>query len=113
MGDAVKLSDGCINCRVRIEGTYLGKPWVYVDPPEKRSQFVWPADEFGHRDPSVAWWTEGNMSCDCNRQAFLPAEMRPTEKMACSGETILIDRIVPLDPTLPELSLLESSQGRQ
>lgn len=109
MDDAVTLPDGRVNCRVRIEGTYQGKPWVYVDPPGERSQYIWPPDEGGNIDPSEYWWSEGNMSCDCNRQNYLPDEMCPKEDMPC-GNTIRIDRIIPLHDANLTLDLLESSR---
>ncbi len=102
-GDTL-LPDRRVNCRVRIEGSYRGEPFVYVDPPGVASQFVWLDGVFNRdpgnpMDPSTYWWSEGNYCCDCNRASFLPGG----PELPC-GETIRIDRIVPLDPRLPELN---------
>lgn len=100
-GDRV-LPDGRINCRVRIEGEYQGKPFTYIDPLGcEGSQYIWPADEEGNIDPSSFWWSEGNMACDCNRRMFLPPEVEATVPDGC-GHKIRINHIVPLDSRLPE-----------
>lgn len=101
-GDIV-LEDGVINCQVRIEGTYKGVSFVYTDEGEDRSQFIWPEDEDGNVNLSEFWWSEGNYGCDCNRCSFLPGNV----KLDC-GHEIRIDKIIPLDPRLPELNLFES-----
>jgi hypothetical protein len=101
--------------RVRIEGTYLGRKWVYEDEPERKgSQFLWPGDEEGNPDLSEYWWSEGNMGCDCNRYVFLPDDLKAEydklhpraeddwEGFGTCGETIRIDSIIPLDPDLAE-----------
>lgn len=103
----VRLPDGRIDCRARIEGTYKGQPFVFEDPPGETSQFISPSG-----DPATWWWTEGNMGCDCNRLRFLGAtpETYPelfdaeTGEEQC-GETIMLHRITPLDPRLPILDL--------
>lgn len=93
--------------RIRIEGSYKGTPWVYEDPPGTKSSFYWPEDN----DPSDFWWRDGNMSCDCNRTRFLPANITKdwTEDnfTQCGGD-ILIKRIIPIDDsTIPILELNE------
>ncbi len=96
------LEDGSINCRVKITGTFHGKPFEYVDPEgSEGSQYVWP-----NGDPSTFWWAEGNLSCDCNRARFIG-----DEEMKC-GNTIHIDEIEPIDYDGPILFLNETTQGR-
>lgn len=111
-------------CRVKITGTFRGRPFEYVDPPDSEgSQFLWLEDP----DDKVSeyWWTDGNFGCDCNRARFvnfLESEypelfeeksygaMGAGVTFRC-GHEILIDAIVPLDPALPALILNESTQG--
>ncbi len=94
------LDDGRINCRVRITGTFQGKPFEYIDPEDSDgSQYIWPDG-----DPSTYWWAEGNFSCDCNRWDFVG-----DEEMEC-GETICIDQIEPIDYDGPILFLDETAQ---
>lgn len=104
------LLDGRIRYRVKIIGTFRGLPWEYHDPEGTESQFLWIEDN----DPSEYWWSEGSMSCDCNRIRFLPKEMQDiliAEKgdNLCGGCEINIDRIEPLEGNnLPSLILNES-----
>lgn len=94
-----KLNDGRTICRVRITGTFQGKPFRYTDPEDSSgSQYIWPDG-----DPSTSWWSEGNFSCDCNRSRFVGIEF-----MEC-GETIYIDRIEPIDFDGPTLELNETA----
>lgn len=96
------LEDGRVNCRVKIIGTYKGRPFEYVDPEGVGSQFICPDG-----DPSTGWWTDGNMACDCNRSVFLPEEWGVED--VC-GHEILIDRIEPIDYDAPPLILNESKK---
>ena len=100
-----KLDDGRINCRVKITGTYKGKPFEYIDPEGvEGSQYIWPDG-----DPSTFWWAEGNMACDCNRSYFLPEEWGVSNEC---GDEILIDTIVPVDYDGPSLELNETVDGK-
>lgn len=97
------LDDGRIVCRVRISGSYQGRPFTYTDPPEsKGSQYIWKDG-----DPSRYWWTEGNFGCDCNRSRFLPEDWNVPE--SC-GEEILINKIEPIDHDGPVLELNEEQE---
>jgi len=103
-----KIEDGRIQCRVKIIGVYKGRPFEYIDPVDSDgSQFYWPPDEENaNYEPSEFWWAEGNMSCDCNRSAFIGIDLD-------CGDTILIDRIEPIEKTeiyLPPLILNESKK---
>lgn len=93
-------NDGVVQCRVRITGTYQGKPFTYEDPPDDQgSQFYHPDG-----DPSEFWWSEGNMACDCNRGAYVGIKDMPC------GDTICIDVIAPIDYDAPPLILNESAK---
>ena len=98
----MKRSDnGTIQCRVKITGTFRGKLYEYVDSEDHPgSQFIW-----SNGDPSTRWWTDGNMSCDCNRGRFIGIH-----DMEC-GETINIDTIEPVDYDGPMLTLNETRDG--
>ena len=62
-----------VQVRARIVGTYMGRPFEYVDPEgDDGCQYIWYGDY-----PSTGWWSTGNLSCDCNRWRFLPEEWRP------------------------------------
>jgi hypothetical protein len=67
--------------RGRITGTYEGRPFLYVDPPEAASVLL---DPDGTIDSY--WWEEGNMACDCNRGVFVG------RRLDC-GETIRLTRV--------------------
>lgn len=96
--------EGQQQIRVRINGTFRGVPWQYEDhPDDKGSQFVYMGSE---QEVSEYWWSDGNFSCDCNRERFLPDELRKLYSGGC-GDQIHIDRIVPLDPKFPTLVLGE------
>ena len=96
-----QLDDGRIQCRVKITGTFRGEPYEYVDPEDHPgSQFIWP--DGGSSD---WWWSDGNMSCDCNRGEFVGIE-----DMEC-GETINIDMIEPIDYDGPTLELNDTRDG--
>lgn len=112
------LPDGRACFRVRITGTYKGKPWTYEDPPGDHGYgYANPPDiGIGKWEQSEYWWAEGNMSCDCNRIGFVGLtpdtapelyHMKgsfyqdgsgPVEQthVRC-GETICITSIVPID----------------
>lgn len=95
---SVVIRNGIINCRVTITGTYKGKTFTYIDAEgEPGSQFI-----HAGNDPSTFWWSEGNFACDCNRGQFVGLDL------PC-GDAVLIDSIVPLDPSLPSLFLNEST----
>lgn len=95
------LEDGRIRCRVRITGTYQGRGFNYVDPEGVNGrQFIEPDG-----DPSTFWWSEGNMSCDCNRAALLPPEWNVSREC---GDEICIERIEPIDYDGPVLELNET-----
>ena len=96
------LEDGRINCRVKITGTYHGRPFEYIDPEGCYSQFIWP-----NGDPSSLWWSEGGMRCDCARSYLLPEEWGI--ELDC-GEEIMIDSIEPIDYNGPVLHLNESQE---
>ena len=101
-----KLDDGRIRCRVKIVGTYNGKPFEYIDPEDSEgSQFYWPPDKDNPEyEPSESWWSVGNMSCDCNRCEYVGVDLD-------CGHTIFIDRIKCIEDTdviLPPLILNES-----
>lgn len=102
------LDDGQIKCRVRIHGSYLGISFVHEDDedPGDWSQYIWP--ENTEDEISGYWWSEGNMSCDCNRHRFLPEYLQAMHNEEKCGEEIYIDRIVPFDKCLPVLELNES-----
>lgn len=101
-------NDGIKQCRVKITGTYKGKPFVYIDPEDSQgSQFI-SADN----DPSTFWWTDGNYSCDCNRSRFVPLDMIEEEKVGRCGDEIYIDTVEPLDNRLPMLVLNESKGSK-
>jgi hypothetical protein len=92
-----------LQCRARVEGSYKGRPFVYEDPPDSPgSQFVW-----DDGDPSRYWWAEGNLSCDCNREPFLPDDFGYRKDGRC-GRSICVDRVVALVDGLPTLELNES-----
>lgn len=94
------LDDGRIQCRVKIIGTFCGEPFEFIDPEDsKGSQFIWPDG-----DPSTYWWTDGNFSCDCNRAQFIGKKIGDVE----CGETINIDKIIPIDFEAKTLELNES-----
>lgn len=93
----ILLDDGRIQCRVVIKGFYNGKPFTYTDPEgQDGTQFIWPDG-----DPSEFWWSEGNMSCGCNRGRFAGVA-----GANCHTE-VYINTITPLDPALPSLVLDE------
>ncbi len=97
----VILDDGRIQCRVKITGTFRGKPFEYIDPEDSGgSQYIWPDG-----DPSTFWWTDGNYSCDCNRWRFAGVE-----ELDC-GEEICIDKIEPIDYDAEPLVLNETIEG--
>lgn len=104
----ITLKDGRIQCRVKITGTWNGKLWEFTDPENMSgSQFIHPDG-----DTSEFWWSEGNMSCDCNRIHFIPwATDTDRDGVGC-GDYILIDSIVPIDPSLPSLYLNESANSK-
>lgn len=93
-----------IVCRVRIHGSYNGVEFVYEDDEETFSQFIWTKDN----DPSEFWWSDGNYSCDCNRRNFLPEHLKITLPDDTCGCRILIEKIVPIDESLPELYINET-----
>lgn len=93
--------DGRIQCRVRITGTYQGKPFVYEDPKDDEGSQFYDADG----EPSTHWWSEGNMSCDCNRSKFVKVDLD-------CGDGILIDTIAPIDYSGTILLLMESKNGK-
>jgi len=89
-----------VQIRVRIEGSYKGKPFVYEDPiDEDGSQFIWLNGENDDEKCSAYWWREGNMSCDCNRCVFVGM---PLGELKCGNE-ITIDKIIPLEGNYPTL----------
>lgn len=93
--------------RVRVTGTFRGRPFVY-ESPDKSSGFFLDRDgaflSFNHY-----YFDEGNFACDCNRAMFLPEEMYKElpigtdefagEEYYCirCGEQICIDKIEALD----------------
>ncbi len=84
-----------VQIRVRIEGSFQGKPWVYEDPIDSDgSQFIWLDAETEDEKNSAFWWREGNMCCDCNRHTFMSnTEMDFGE----CGHEIKIHKIIPLE----------------
>lgn len=84
-----------IRFRVRITGTFQGKPFTYEDPPGDCGHGFETWEE-PTRTPQGKiligeyWWTEGNFACDCNRSTFIGA------KLSC-GDEICIDRIDAID----------------
>jgi hypothetical protein len=114
------LDDGRIHCRVMIRGSYKDKPFFYVDPPGvDGSQFVHPDSDDEDVRVSKYWWSDHNMSCDCNRARFLGAtpETHPElfesyvdedgDRIKKCGKEIRIHSVIPLDYRLPELWLDE------
>lgn len=99
--------DECIQCRCRIEGHYMGRDFIYEDPEHADGwYYFW----VKHQDPSTYWWAEGNMSCDCNRYIFLPADLQALHDGKC-GESIMIKRIIPLEgDNLPILDLTQINE---
>lgn len=98
------LDDGRVQCRVKIVGTCLdtGEVFEYIDPEDSEgSQFYWP-----NGDPSTFWWSEGNMSCDCNRGLFVGIDDK-----GC-GSTICIDTIEAIDFDGKILELNETSKRK-
>lgn len=101
------LKDGRIQVRVKITGTFEGKPWEYTDPTDDEgSQYIWP-----NGDPSTYWWSEGNMACDCNRRHYAhPGKDLAADADNPCGDTISIDRIEPVEgEDLPTLVLNETT----
>ena len=98
------LDDGRIQGRVRIIGSYHGNQFEYIDPDNCDGSQYWNSTEHNGYEPSEFWWSEGNMSCDCNR-GFLIGKT-----LECGNE-IRIDRIECIEETeqgLPALVLNES-----
>lgn len=89
--------------RVRVIGTYQGKPYTWESDSEYPVR-----DEYG--DLQIFYWAEHNMSCDCNRDRFLPPELG-IEELDC-GDTVLIDRIEALDGSGVVIELNESTEGK-
>lgn len=91
-----QIDNDRVQIRVRIEGSYLGVPWVYEDPiDDDGSQFIWLNGETEDEKNSAFWWREGNMACDCNRRPFMVGK-----RMDFSDECtnlIKIHRIIPLE----------------
>lgn len=112
------------NYRVKIIGTYKGKFWEYIDPPNRAgTAFAFaPGEYFDNEDwePSEFWFSQGNFSCDCNRSRLLPADMQKDfdpDNIMCT-ETIMIDRIEPIEQpiagfAIPPIVLNETIQGHQ
>jgi hypothetical protein len=100
------LEEGRIVCRVRITGSYKGRPFVYTDPiGSDGSQYIWKSG-----DPSTYWWKVGNFSCDCNRRQFVPKDWDVPE--GC-GKNILINKIQPIDYDGPVLELNEALEKNE
>ena|GEM_PF-6401207 len=93
-----------IQCRARIEGRYDGEDFIYEDAPDADGwYFYWMED----KNPSTFWWSEGNMSCDCNRHNFLPPHLQEKHNGECGGQ-IRLKRIIPLEgENLPVVELNE------
>lgn len=84
-----------IIAKCKIYGEYAGLPFE-----AEAENYYWTHD---NNDPSTYWWVSGNMACDCNRVAFLPAELREKHNGEC-GHAILFTKIVPLEGNLPTLN---------
>ena len=80
-----------IKCRAKINGTYKGRPFEYIDPKGKGCAYY---SQSG--SPNRFWWEEGNGSCDCNRCWMLPEGLYEADLDVCS-EDIMIDTIEPID----------------
>jgi hypothetical protein len=95
------LDDGRVRCRVKITGTFKGKPFEYIDPENTDGS------QFYHQDgdPSTFWWTYGNYACDCNRAQFVGLA-----GLECGG-TINIDKIEPIDHDGETLELNETAEA--
>ena len=121
--------DNRITCRVKMTGTFRGIAWEYMDPPDLESQYIWLGESgtYAAGDPSDYWWRDGNMSCDCNRECYLPEKMKAMlrrrgpnspheegqDEFIVCGEEIKIDLIEPIGKgpsgeTLPSLWLCET-----
>lgn len=95
------------NYRIRIEGTHNGKAWIYEDQGKDQSGTYYINDT----PLMYFFWEEGNYSCDCNRLKFILPNWNVMGDYKC-GNTIFIDRIIPLDrPDIPILELNETEKN--
>jgi hypothetical protein len=88
-----------LRSRLQIIGVFEGEKFEYRTPD------AWPLPDGGLSEDEF-WWSEGNMSCDCNRCVFVGFEINDWE---CSEGRVLIDRIEALDFECEPLILNESS----
>lgn len=94
--DAGKQSERIV-AKVKVTGEYQG-----VSFEAESTNYYWVNE---NNEPSRFWWDEGNMSCDCNRVAFLPEAIREKHPGDC-GHTITVFRIIPLEgDNLPIIDL--------
>jgi hypothetical protein len=68
--------------RVHIRETATGTVATYLDKT---------GIEEGEKHPNPFWWSEGNASCDCNRELFFNRALgRPEIETACSSGRFLV-----------------------